>query len=279
MTIDEVRVTILVDNRAGREGLVEEHGFAAWVEAGGRRILFDTGPGAALAPNARALGIDLARADAVVLSHGHYDHTGGLPQVLAAARRAVLFAHPEAGRPRYAVRGEDVRSIGMPAEARAAFEGLPPRRRRPAVEPAAPAAGFGITGPIPRESAFEDTGGPFFLDPDGLRPDPIADDLALWVDTAAGRVVVVGCCHAGLINTLAHVRRLGAGRPVRAVIGGLHLVNAGAGRIEATAAALRELDVPLVVPCHCTGAAAADRLRAELGGRVVPGASGQLHVF
>ena len=92
VTPDGVKITILVDNRAG-EGLLAEHGLSLWIEADGKRILFDTGQGA-LEFNARVLGVDLGETDALVLSHGHYDHTGGIPAVLRVARNVEIFSIP-----------------------------------------------------------------------------------------------------------------------------------------------------------------------------------------
>jgi 7,8-dihydropterin-6-yl-methyl-4-(beta-D-ribofuranosyl)aminobenzene 5'-phosphate synthase len=107
-----------------------------------------------------------------------------------------------------------------------------------------------------------------------VHPDPLEDDLALWLRTPRGLVVILGCGHAGLINTLTCARRLSGGERLHAVLGGFHLGGASESRLLRTAAALRTLEPDLVVPCHCTGAQAIARFREALGERVVPGAAG-----
>lgn len=87
------KVTILVDNQAGK-GLIAEHGLSLWIETEDERILFDTGQGGVFANNAQMLGIDLGQTDMLVLSHGHYDHTGGIPQILQQARNINVYRHP-----------------------------------------------------------------------------------------------------------------------------------------------------------------------------------------
>jgi 7,8-dihydropterin-6-yl-methyl-4-(beta-D-ribofuranosyl)aminobenzene 5'-phosphate synthase len=133
---------------------------------------------------------------------------------------------------------------------------------------------IGVTGPIPRETAFEDTGGPFFLDQGGRRADAMDDDLALWIKTDRGLVVCVGCSHAGVVNTLNYAQRLNAGSRIRAVVGGMHLLSASEERLEQTIAALRGLDPELLVPCHCTGEGAIERLQAAFGDRTLRGLAG-----
>lgn len=266
------RITIVVDNRAA-EGLLREHGFSVWVEVAGRRLLFDTGQGGALLGNAEKLGIELHTVDDLVLSHGHYDHSGGVPVVIARASTAEVYAHPSATGPRYSLRDGVAKSIAMPVDARSALEthaiGVHWTSRALRLT-----ASVGITGPIPRLTDYEDTGGPFYVDIGGTRRDPIVDDLALWTRTDRGLVVVVGCSHAGLVNTLRHALKLSGEPRLHAVLGGFHLSEASEVRLARTMAALADLDPDLIVPCHCTGDAAVERLRQTFGARIVRGAAG-----
>lgn len=274
----KTRITILVDNHAG-DGLSAEHGLSLWIEAEGLHILFDTGQGMALESNARILGVDLDKTDILTLSHGHYDHTGGIAQVLQRAQKANVYCHPGIVQPRYAIRDGTPKSIQLPRMPMAAIDRLSSQHLHWVQQPMLLSERIGVTGPIPRETSFENTGGPFYLDPEGRRADPIEDDLALWVQTDDGLIVCVGCSHAGLVNTLNHVQRLSNGQRIRAVIGGFHLLNASRERLEQTVAALRLFEPDIVVPCHCTGELATDMLRNVLGERVLPGAAGMIYRF
>ena len=277
--LKEVTITILVDNLA-REGLAAEHGFAVLIGAGGRKILFDTGQtGAVLGGNADALGEDLSGVEAMVLSHGHYDHTGGMPLALARAPGAAVWCHPGVFVPRWSLRDGQPREIGMPPAAREALTALPDGRLRRVTAPVPAVPGVWITGPVPRLDPFEDTGGPFFLDPEGTKPDLLPDDLSLWMETPEGVVVLTGCCHAGLMNTLMLVRNRTGGRPLRALLGGFHLVNAGDRRMARTLETLRTLNPATIVPCHCTGEAAVKVLQEAFGEKAAPGAAGMVLRF
>ncbi len=273
MSSAETVLTILVDNQA-RPPLAAEHGFALWIRTAGRRILFDTGQGAALPGNAERLGIDLATADALVLSHGHYDHGGGIPRVLEKNPALAVYAHPRGLRSRFAISDREIRPVQLPISAMTALQRHPDvhwvrRETRLGTD-------IGLTGPIPRSSSFEDPGGPFYLDPAGRFPDSIDDDVALWIGTPAGLVLCVGCAHAGLINTLHLARQQSGMDRIAAVIGGFHLGSANGSRLEQTVEALRQLAPERLVPCHCTGARAVRTLQEALGGRVVPGVAGDV---
>jgi len=248
-----IRVLSLVENTADRAGLLGEHGLAVWIEIGGRRVLFDTGQGLALLHNARALGVQLERTDAIVLSHGHYDHTGGLAAALNRAAKAKVYAHPEAFRPRFARdpngRG---RAVGIrEADRDAAQHG--PAGIVETTRPTEIVPGLFATGPVPRTTEYERTDGVFFLDGACRRPDPLNDDQALFFDAPDGVVVLLGCAHAGVINTLTCVQRLAKERPIHAVIGGMHLRGASPERIGRTIRAFGRMGVRRLRPAHCTG--------------------------
>lgn len=271
----EVQLTVVVDNQASGS-LQIEHGFAAWLAVGGECYLLDTGAGSALAANAGALGIDLSCAKALVLSHGHYDHSGGIIDFLASNSDAKLYCGHGAERTRYSCHADvPVRGIGMCEAAVDSLQHLPLERIRVLGKPCLLADGIGVTGPVPRRCAFEDTGGPFYLDPDKQSTDLISDDQAIWLETTAGLVIITGCCHAGLVNTVEYVQQITGVERVHGIVGGLHLLQASSLRMANTVEALRKWAPDFLIPCHCSGEAALKQLQEAFGANtVLPGYAG-----
>ncbi|MBN2301429.1 MAG: MBL fold metallo-hydrolase [Lentisphaerae bacterium] len=262
-----ISLTVLTENTAQGHGLLAEHGLSFWINIGTQHILFDTGQTDVLCHNASLLGIELSSADAIVLSHGHYDHTGGLYAVLNKVKEIKVFAHPETLSDKYAQnRDGTARDIGIPVKSKKTLQNS--ATLVPTESPTETGDGFVITGPIPRTTDYENTGGPFFKDKTCQQPDDLVDDQAAFLDTPSGIIVILGCAHAGIINTLKYIKQLLPKRPIHTVIGGTHLLTANETRMTKTIAALREMNIQRLLPLHCTGFAAAARLWKEFPNHV-----------
>jgi 7,8-dihydropterin-6-yl-methyl-4-(beta-D-ribofuranosyl)aminobenzene 5'-phosphate synthase len=262
------RITLLVDHQAISPDLATEHGLSFLLELGERVILFDTGASDAFLRNADRLGLPLDSVGHVILSHGHWDHSGGLGAALDRVPEAKVYLHPRALGPKYSRHPDrPVRAIGFPKES---WSAVCPVMHQVnwTTAPMCLAADIGLTGPIPKWHSLERNSGPFFLDPEGQQPDPFEDEQALWIRTPTGLVVIMGCAHAGVVNTLEYVRGITGETCIRAVLGGLHLVKASEERLRFTVEALQRLEVAALFPCHCSGESEVALLRAHLGDRV-----------
>jgi len=264
--MNNLKITVLAEDTANKRGLLAEHGLSFLIESGRNKFLFDTGQGLALRHNTEKLNVNLKTINAVVLSHGHYDHTGGLTFALNGMNCPRLYAHPEAFSLKYA-RNPDgsAREVGMTAGNKITAGEL--AEIVLVEEKTEIAEGLFLTGPVPRTTDFEDTGGAFFTDPDCQIPDDLPDDQALFAETKNGTAVILGCAHSGVINTLRYIQALTDNRPIHTLIGGMHLLSASPERMDQTVAELRRFNVQRLIPCHCTGLAATVRLWNELPGK------------
>jgi 7,8-dihydropterin-6-yl-methyl-4-(beta-D-ribofuranosyl)aminobenzene 5'-phosphate synthase len=213
LTTTSLTLTTVYDNYASTKGVQTRHGFACLIEADGNRILFDTGgDGSVLMSNLHRLGISLKDLDAVVLSHIHGDHTGGVGSVLAANAQVEVImpaSFPERFKKAVAARGARVREIERP-------ETLAP--------------GIATTGEMGAGIV----------------------EQSLLVSTPKGLVIVTGCAHPGIVETVRRARQL-TGMRIHLVLGGFHLAGVPTAELRRILSELKELNVERVAPCHCTG--------------------------
>lgn len=271
--LPQVTVTVLVDNMAGTNAVLGEWGASFLVSTDQTRLLFDMGAGQTLISNARALNVDLTQLEAMVISHVHYDHTRGLDAALSASGPVDLYLHPACFETRYYRTAAQTLVMTLPV----------PRdelqhRVRNIIDTKGPTAlpgGFVVTGEVPRVTDYEDTGvtRAAFLDEALTIPDPILDDQAMFFRVPEGLVILLGCAHAGLVNTMEYITELTGESRIYAVMGGTHLISASPDRIEKTIEALRKFDVQRIMLSHCTGMEAYAELARAFPGKVSwPGA-------
>lgn len=255
-----VNVKTLMDNEL-TGNLQTEHGLSLWIEYGNKNILFDTGQSDLFIKNAEKLGVDLTKVDAVVISHGHYDHSGGFEQFYKLNKDFLLYIHPKALQPRFSLKNKTAKYIGVSDRFREIVNELDNKKRVIwTQEPTQIYAGIFVTGRIPRVNDIEDSGGQFFTDENCGRKDIIVDDQAIFYKSNDGLALLTGCAHSGIVNTLKYASQLSGEDNCSSVIGGLHLLKASEQRLEYTFKSLKEYNVKKIKPMHCTGGKAKTRL-------------------
>ena len=258
--MEKTKITILCENTAGIEmGIIGEHGFSALIEQGDRKILMDTGQGLGLENNSRFLGIDLGQMETIILSHGHYDHTGGLKYLIPSDRAREVYCHPDIFTPKYVIKpgiGEIFIGTGFTREQ---LESDMKARFHFLKEFTQVSENIFFSGEIPRQTEFEknDTRllvkkGQDFIE------DPLLDDASILIETESGPVILTGCAHSGIVNIMNHFAEKTGHKKFHAVIGGTHLGFLGSeNQLEKTMDAFDRYELDLIAVSHCTGAKAA----------------------
>lgn len=273
----KTKITILCENLVGRLVGSSEHGFSAFIETDRGNYLFDTGNGHAVVSNSLALHKDLRSITKIFLSHGHYDHTGGLPEVLKMIGNVDVHAHPHVFLDRIAVvkdNGNEVRRF-IPFK-KSYLESLGANfiLNRDFIQIQGE---MFLTGEVPRETLFEEPDPRLFVEMDGkTTQDIFLDDQSLIIETDKGLILILGCAHAGMINIINHVVRKIGKEKFHAIMGGTHFDFLTPEQLEKSIETLKRMDIEKIGVSHCTGMRAAFRLHQEFGERFFYGCVGSV---
>ncbi|MBN1497935.1 MAG: MBL fold metallo-hydrolase [Spirochaetes bacterium] len=264
----KTKITVLCENSViAPFPLIGEHGFSCLIESGGDATLFDTGQGFGLMHNMKALGMRSDHVRRIILSHGHYDHTGGLIPFLTSRKdKTSVYVHPDAFHHRCKViqlpAGTIETPIGMSAS-RSDYEN--------AGAEFIPVQGFVLItesiaaiSEVARPADWKTWDTVLKRKINGvIEDDPFNDDLSLLIRTESGPVVLLGCAHAGIVEILNDLSEKTGHREFHAVIGGTHLANAPEDYVGLAMDTLKAYRVRIVAVSHCTGLKMACRFAAE----------------
>lgn len=269
------KITILVENYALNTTLAE-WGFSALIEHRDKCILFDVGQtGYGLINNAKELGVDLKTIDGIVLSHGHYDHCDGLEILLKHIDKDIaLYAHPEIFRNRFSKKENGLNYTGMKIseselQKKYRVESNLHRDYHQISD------GICLTGEIPFTNKIERISSHFkMIDGEGEHLDDFPDDNSLVIETEKGPVIIFGCAHRGVMNTIDYVK-MRSGKKIYGIIGGTHLYSARDSHFKSVVNYLKREDIELLAPGHCTGIDRIFDLKQIFKNKVKPAFSGQ----
>lgn len=280
-TNNELRITTLIENMPDDEGkLIAEHGLSLHIEFDGKRILFDTGQTGDFVQNAEHLGIDLKALDDIMISHGHYDHSGGVMTLLSEMEKQIPFYVGEGFfTPKYKHLSDGTyRYNGNPF----AKQELPEQKidlHMVTEDITRLSDKIILFKNFPAVSGFEHKNEKFVLpEGDTYRVDAFEEEIALGLRTSKGLVLIVGCSHVGICNILQAVKSR-VDEPIYAVLGGTHLMEADEERLEKTMEIFRKFGVQWVAVSHCTGEQGIALAKETFGERFILNNTGNMFVI
>ncbi len=277
-----MKVTILTENTVYKRKLLGEHGLSLLLETQGKRFLFDMGQSDVFLQNAGTMKVDLEALDGIILSHGHYDHCGGM-QYWARKQETSPGSNPRI--PIYINRKAfDKKYSQHPATGEMLFSGIPEEAEAWMQEKGKlifPEDGYGqasenvyFLSQVPCVTDFESIPASFWKEAHDsseheFSPDTMEDEQMLVIREEQGLCVFTGCAHPGIVNCLRYVQSCFQGEHIHSLVAGMHLKGCRPGQLQKTLAFLKELDIDVVIPLHCTGMIAIAAIKEALGERCV----------
>lgn len=256
-----MKIVVLTENTVYRQGILAEHGLSLYIEENEKRYLFDTGQSGVFLQNAKKQGIDLSSLNGIILSHGHYDHCGGLAEYAREFPLPAVYVREEAFEKKYHRKKDQCREIGIPWERELILEHAVFTRECQQID-----ENMFVLGKIPAKNEFETAAEGMLVERDGeWQNDPFADEQMLIVRSEEGLNIFLGCAHVGVINALSYVREQFPGEHIHSLLAGMHLSGAGQERLQKTIDALEAYEIDLLMPLHCTGIPAIMAMKQHFG--------------
>jgi 7,8-dihydropterin-6-yl-methyl-4-(beta-D-ribofuranosyl)aminobenzene 5'-phosphate synthase len=266
--LKNLKITILCENRVTNPQLIAEQGLSLLIETPSGSVLFDTGQTDTVVQNAKSLQIKLDEIKNIVLSHGHFDMTGGLPHLLQEIHEPNIYCHPNLFNKKFKLRDQERIDIGVPWE-KSELEDMGAKFTLK-TRPIEILPDVWISGEIPRLTSYE------FIDEvyqeqilESFIHDELHDDMALIIKSQKGLIVLLGCGHSGPLNSVKHAMRLMGENRLHLVMGGMHLHQAPDEKIDAVVTNMVHLEPDFIAPLHCCGFRCINQFYTQLRNRIL----------
>lgn len=262
-----MKITVLTDDKVQKRGFLAEHGLSLFIEYKDYNILFDTGQSDVYIRNAKALQLDLNKTDCIILSHGHYDHCGGIEYLPDLRKKPKIYLQKSAVQKKYAINlNGTYREIGIPwsQEVYNHFSD----KLIFSDDITKINSEISLYGKIPNTVSFEDIPKGFFIkNGEGMVADMIRDEQMLIFDTESGLIIFLGCSHPGIINCLKYASKQYPNKKINTLVAGMHLDSVSPLRLEMTIQSMLDMDIQNILPLHCTGIHAINEMKRFLDKR------------
>lgn len=266
-----MKFRFLIENKTDNSGIVAEHGLSIYIEAQGKKILFDAGATNLFAANAATMKVDLADVDFAVVSHGHYDHTGGFPMFHRINAKAPIYIHRNALRVSYGCEGGPIDKGGILDKEPCSIAWKEDELKELSPQlmftdgPVEIAENIKITGTVPVDDNFRPTEFFYCDEGNGLVEDDMSHEQCLVIREPEGLYIFSGCSHRGVINAVNAGKAMFPGERIAVLVAGMHLYSASVADRQRVVEEIAVENMDYVIPVHCTGIKAICDLKERLG--------------